>query len=846
LEPLTARKSIISKIMFALMLLVFISGTTGWMVKAEDGGGEEILQQPPEFAELGPTFTEEGFIIDEPVQRLVLIADENPTKQSIQIPLDESIDLSTKGAGFDITYVASGGNDEWGEPCLSFPSEAMNAFNYAANIWASTITSNVPITIRACWADLGSTSILGYSGGYYVYKNFSGAPYSNTYYASSLANALSGTDLGPGYYDMHITYNTNFSWYFGTDANPVSGTMDFVTVAAHEIAHGLNFSGSATYSGGTGSFGIDGYPMVYDIFMRDGSGNLLTSYSSPSTALGVLLTSDNLWFHGSNAMAANSDSRVKIYAPTSWSSGSSYSHLDYNTFASTVNNMMVYAITYGTANHNPGPVTTGLLKDLGWQGAVSIPTGVLASDGDYADKVSISWNPSANATYYQVFRNTSNTTTGATTLTNNDSASPYNDTTAEPGTLFYYWVKACNATGCSDYSLSDSGYRSAAVLTPPTGVDASDGTYNDKVRISWNTSAGANHYQVFRNTTDSFTGVVQLVEDQLESPFDDSTAIVDSQYYYWVKACDDLTCSDYSSYDIGYKSSTAVNPPTGVNASDGIYSDRVSITWTAVVGANKYKVFRNTSNNTNGAYEFSDNITTFSFDDFTATPGSTYYYWVQACNNAGCSDYSASDSGYVKSLQTSWNIFLPLLNKNYADIDPIKNGDFELGRDGSWTENSSNGYVLILEENDLPIYPKSGDWAVWLGDDIDVYGEIARLSQDVSIYSYSPYLHFWFEIYSDDLCSIDYDVFRVKINGATILSEELCNANNTTGWTEKVINLSAFSGSSVTIMFEVITDDVLFSSFFLDDVSMSSVSTTSAVIGDEILVLGDLTRSRSK
>ena len=40
MEPLTARKSIISKIMFALMLLVFISGATGWMVKAEDGGGE--------------------------------------------------------------------------------------------------------------------------------------------------------------------------------------------------------------------------------------------------------------------------------------------------------------------------------------------------------------------------------------------------------------------------------------------------------------------------------------------------------------------------------------------------------------------------------------------------------------------------------------------------------------------------------------------------------------------------------------------------------------------------------------------------------------------------------------
>lgn len=748
MDTLAARKSIISKIMFALMLLVFISGATEWMVNAEDGGGEDILQQPPQFAELGPTFSEEGFITSEPVQRLVLVADENPTKQSVQIPLDENIDLSTKGAGFDITYVTSGGNDEWGEPCLSFPSEAMNAFNYAANIWASTISSTVPITIRACWADLGSTSILGYSGGYYVYKNFSGAPYSNTYYASSLANALSGTDLGPGAYDMHITYNTNFSWYFGTDANPVSGTMDFVTVAAHEIAHGLNFSGSALYSGGTGSYGIDGYPMIYDIFMRDGSGNLLTSYTNPSTALGTLLTSKNLWFHGSNAMAANIGSPIKIYAPTLWSGGSSYAHLDYNTFSSTENNMMVYAITYGTANHNPGPVTTGLLKDLGWKGAVSIPSGVLASDG----------------------------------------------------------------------------------------------TYSDKVRISWNASAGANHYQVYRNTINSLTGVIQLIDDQLESPFDDSTAIVDTEYYYWVKACDDLSCSDYSLFDIGYKSSTAVNPPTGVNASDGIYSDRVSITWTAVAGANKYKVFRNTINTTNGAYEFSYNITAYSFDDFTATPGSTYYYWVQACNNSGCSDYSASDSGYLKSLQTSWNIFLPILNKNYADIDPIKNGDFELGRDGSWTEYSSNGWKLILNSEYPPdIFPNSGSWLTWLGG--DDY-ETSRLSQSVIISSSRPYLHYWYWIGSEDICG--YDFYRLKVNSSLLIQTNLCDSTSTNGWVERVVNLSSYSGSTATLMFEVTLDGVLNSNFFLDDVSMSSVSTASTVIGDEILVLGDAASRKVK
>jgi hypothetical protein len=47
-------------------------------------------------------------------------------------------------------------------------------------------------------------------------------------------------------------------------------------------------------------------------------------------------------------------------------------------------------------------------------------------------------------------------------------------------------------------------------------------------------------------------------------------------------------------------------------------------------------------------------------------------------------------------------------------------------------------------------------------------------------------------------------------------------------------------------LFEVITDNSLFSSVFLDDVSMSSVSTASAAVVDEMQVLGDVTSRKGK
>ena len=274
-------------------------------------------------------------------------------------------------ATFTITYVASGDTDPWGQTCTTFPDEAKTAFNAAANIWANIIQSSVPITIRACWADLGSTSgTLGYSGGGPLRRDFTGAPHANTWYAGSLANALASSDLDPSSFDMHITYNLYYSWYYGTDGLTPSTQYDLMSVVLHEMAHGLNFSGSMSYSGGSGSWGYStGYPNIYDTFMRDGSGNQLINlgvYANPSTALGTALTSNDIWFHGSNAMTANGGQRVKIYAPSTWSSGSSYSHLDYTTFNNTANQLMVYAIPAGESLHDPGPITIGIFKDLGW------------------------------------------------------------------------------------------------------------------------------------------------------------------------------------------------------------------------------------------------------------------------------------------------------------------------------------------------------------------------------------------------------------------------------------------------------------------------------------------------
>ena len=315
-----------------------------------------------------------------------------PKAPSRLLGTEPSFGVST----FSISYSPAGSSDPWGAYCEAVPDGAKAAFSSAGAIWGNIVKSMVPIKIQVCWSNIGSSSILGYSGGGSLWRDFDGAKIPGTWYSESLGNALRGIELDNTTPDMYITYNSVFSWYFGTDGNPPYNQWDLVTVALHEIAHGLNFSGTMKYASGVGSWGFStGYPGIYDRYIEDFNGISLlntATYPNSSVALGTALVSQNLWFDGANAVAANGGSRVKMYAPSTWAPGSSYSHLDYNTFNETPNQLMTYAISAGVVQHEPGPVTLGILKDLGWEVAntttsstrlINIATRGTVGTGDY-------------------------------------------------------------------------------------------------------------------------------------------------------------------------------------------------------------------------------------------------------------------------------------------------------------------------------------------------------------------------------------------------------------------------------------------------------------------------------
>lgn len=269
-----------------------------------------------------------------------------------------------------VRFLRSGETGYWGDPALDWPDAASNAVLYAVAIWAAYLNSPVPVKLEACWTGSLGPGILGHSGAVNYFRDFAGAPVANTWYPVALANALSGSDLDPTRDDFAMAFSSTFSWYYSTDGHPPGGQVDLVSVVLHEVCHGLGFAGSMNVTAGVGAWGRGtGSPFIYDRFTENGAGQALLDTSlfpNPSVALRNELTSQNIYFNGMQANAANGGTRPKLYCPAIWQDGSSYSHLDNATYDNTSNALMTSSIASGEAIHIAGPVTLGILDDEGW------------------------------------------------------------------------------------------------------------------------------------------------------------------------------------------------------------------------------------------------------------------------------------------------------------------------------------------------------------------------------------------------------------------------------------------------------------------------------------------------
>jgi thermolysin len=304
---------------------------------------------------------------------------------------------------------------------------------------------------------------------------------------------------------------------------------------------------------------------------------------------------------------------------------------------------------YWVAGANPNGTSTLSACDFGYR-ALPAPAGVAATAGTLSDAIQVSWQAVSNASAYEVWRSSSSSLGTAVPLNTNLTALSYRDTTAVPGLAYYYWVRA---RGFVVPALANIGAFSAAVsgwrfIPPPTDVHASDGTFTDKVRITWSPVSGAVSYEVWRSLSSDVGSALKISASNPTSPtFDDPSTLIGVTYYYWVKAVAPVGTSGFSQPDSGWRTSPTVPPaPTNVVASDGTYSNKVRVTWSRVSVANSYEIWRATRNDASAAV-WMENTAGTRYDDFAVTVGVPYYYWIKAKGDGGTGGFSEPDSGFA-------------------------------------------------------------------------------------------------------------------------------------------------------------------------------------------------------
>ena len=115
------------------------------------------------------------------------------------------------------------------------------------------------------------------------------------------------------------------------------------------------------------------------------------------------------------------------------------------------------------------------------------PTNLQASDGTYTDRVQLDWDASSGATSYRVYRAAS--ARGVKSLLGRPTLPSFADTTATPGQTYYYWVKACNASGCSIFSVPNTGWRKQAAAGFISSFNGSSAGWW-RVRGNWLIASG--------------------------------------------------------------------------------------------------------------------------------------------------------------------------------------------------------------------------------------------------------------------------------------------------------------------------------------------------------------------
>jgi fibronectin type 3 domain-containing protein len=217
---------------------------------------------------------------------------------------------------------------------------------------------------------------------------------------------------------------------------------------------------------------------------------------------------------------------------------------------------------------------------------------------------------------------------------------------------------------------------------PTTPTSLSQTVSDNEVNLSWNASSGSNlQYEVFRSYMSGFVpSLSTLLTTTTSTQFTDTATYPGATYYYVVEANNAFwtTVASNQVSAVIPANATPATPtpvaPTGLIAGSPT-TNQISLLWTGSATPNvEYDLYRGTTSNfTPASGTLVETSSATGYVDIGLTPGTTYYYLVEAANTAGNSPPSNAASTTTSELTQSSLIVtgVPATAQPYGSTFPV-------------------------------------------------------------------------------------------------------------------------------------------------------------------------------
>lgn len=280
---------------------------------------------------------------------------------------------------------------------------------------------------------------------------------------------------------------------------------------------------------------------------------------------------------------------------------------------------------------------------------------VKATNAPASGIVKLTWEEVEGATEYQVYRSTKKSS--GYTLVKTTSYNYYNEMNEAPGATYYYKVKAAGSKSAALSAYSVAVLRTVDCAQPL--LEATTVASTGKVKLTWNKVNGAVGYEVYRST--SRYGTYTLLKTVKGTSFTNSSAKAGVEYYYKIKAVGPKTAANSVYSESRVKTCDLAQPVVSITLTS---SGNPKLTWNAVSGAVKYRVYRATSEN--GSYKLMKTTTGTSYTNTSAVDYETYYYKVRAIHTESAANSAYSAVKFISA--TSVNAWASDLEKEALDL----------------------------------------------------------------------------------------------------------------------------------------------------------------------------------